>query len=156
MRNRPHTRCLKATRMPRTRRMLRQDQTRPGGELGSFHPGQIFPLKAGNRAADWSGKRPCKASEQLNRANLLGQNEMASHSSVLAWRIPGTGEPGGLPSMGSHRVRHDWSDLAVAAAARTERCVFSYFLFQAFMELLLTWQLVAVAEFSFVPGSTQN
>ena len=42
--------------------------------------------------------------------------EMATHSSVLAWRIPGTGEPGGLPSMGSHRVRHDWSDLAAAAA----------------------------------------
>ena len=41
---------------------------------------------------------------------------MATHSSVLAWRIPGTGEPGGLPSMGSHRVGHDWSDLAVAVA----------------------------------------
>ena len=40
---------------------------------------------------------------------------MATHSSVLAWRIPGTGEPGGLPSMGSHRVGHDWSDLAAAA-----------------------------------------
>ena len=39
---------------------------------------------------------------------------MATHSSVLAWRIPGTGEPGGLPSMGSHRVRHNWSNLAVA------------------------------------------
>ena len=38
---------------------------------------------------------------------------MASHSSVLAWRIPGTGEPGGLPSLGSHRVGHDLSDLAV-------------------------------------------
>ena len=37
---------------------------------------------------------------------------MATHSSVLAWRIPGMGEPGGLPSMGSHRVGHDWSDLA--------------------------------------------
>ena len=35
------------------------------------------------------------------------EEEMATHSSVLAWRIPGTGEPGGLPSMGSHRVRHD-------------------------------------------------
>ena len=42
---------------------------------------------------------------------------MATHSSILAWRIPGTGEPGGLPSMGSHRVGHDWSDLAAAAAA---------------------------------------
>ena len=41
---------------------------------------------------------------------------MAPHSSVLAWRIPGTGEPGGLQSMGSHRVGHDWSDLAAAAA----------------------------------------
>ena len=45
------------------------------------------------------------------------EKEMATHSSVLAWRIPGTGEPGGLPSMGSHRVRHDWSNLAAAAAA---------------------------------------
>ena len=44
------------------------------------------------------------------------EKEMATHSSVLAWRIPGTGEPGGLPSMGSHRVGHDWSDLAAAAA----------------------------------------
>ena len=42
---------------------------------------------------------------------------MAPHSSTLAWRIPGTGEPGGLPSVGSHRVRHDWSDLAAAATA---------------------------------------
>ena len=45
------------------------------------------------------------------------EKEMATHSSVLAWRIPGTGKPGGLPSMGSHRVWHDWSDLAAAAAA---------------------------------------
>ena len=43
------------------------------------------------------------------------EKEMANHSSVLAWRIPGMGEPGGLPSMGSHRVRHDWSDSAAAA-----------------------------------------
>ena len=41
---------------------------------------------------------------------------MATHSSVLAWRITGTAEPGGRPSMGSHRVGHDWSDLAAAAA----------------------------------------
>ena len=45
------------------------------------------------------------------------EKEMATHSSVLAWRLPGMGEPGGLPSMGSHRVGHDWSDLAAAAAA---------------------------------------
>ena len=44
------------------------------------------------------------------------EKEMATHSSVLAWRIPGTGQPGGLPSVGSHRVGHDGSDLAAAAA----------------------------------------
>ena len=42
---------------------------------------------------------------------------MVTHSIVLAWRIPGMGKPGGLPSMGSHRVGHDWSNLAAAAAA---------------------------------------
>ena len=47
---------------------------------------------------------------------------MATHSSVLAWRIPGTGEPDGLPSIGSHRVWHDWSDLAAAAAAAVPSC----------------------------------
>ena len=44
------------------------------------------------------------------------EKEMAAHSRVLAWRVPGTGEPGGLPSTGSHRVGHGWSDLAAAAA----------------------------------------
>ena len=55
---------------------------------------------------------PAKQEPQEIRAQSLGQEdlleeEMATHSSVLAWRIPGTGEPGGLPSMGSHRVGHD-------------------------------------------------
>ena len=45
------------------------------------------------------------------------EKEKATHSSVLAWRIPGTGEPAGVPSMGLHRVRHDWSSLAAAIAA---------------------------------------
>ena len=45
------------------------------------------------------------------------EKAMATHSSVLAWRIPGTAEPGRLPSMGSHRVGHDWSELAVAAGS---------------------------------------
>ena len=42
------------------------------------------------------------------------EKEVATHSSILAWRIPGVEEPGGLPSMGSHRVGHDRSDLAAA------------------------------------------
>ena len=51
------------------------------------------------------------------------EKEMATHSSVLAWRIPGIGEPGGLLSTGSHRVGHDWSDLAAAAAFK-DKCLF--------------------------------
>ena len=46
------------------------------------------------------------------------EKEMATHSSILAWRVPGTGEPGGLPSVGSHRVGHDWSDLAAATVIK--------------------------------------
>ena len=56
------------------------------------------------------------------------EKEMATHSSVLAWRIPGTAEPGGLPSMESHRVGHDWSDLAAAAAAIV-----------SFLGILISW-----------------
>ena len=54
------------------------------------------------------------------------EKEMAMHSSVLAWRIPGTVEPGGLLSMGLHRVWHDWSDLAAAAAAETNCFALEY------------------------------
>ena len=50
------------------------------------------------------------------------EKEMATRSSVLAWRIPGTGEPGGPPSMGSPKVGHDWSDLAAAAATSRYIC----------------------------------
>ena len=54
---------------------------------------------------------------QLTWTIIMQEKEMATHSSVLAWRIPGMVEHGGLPSMGSHRVGHDCSDLAAAAAA---------------------------------------
>ena len=67
--------------------------------------------------------------------------EMATHSSVLAWRIPGTGEPGGLQSMGSHRVGHNWSDLAAAAAANSAklpRCFLSQFSFALVFCLITT------------------
>ena len=52
---------------------------------------------------------------------------MTTHSSVLAWRIPETGESGGLPSMGLHRVGHDWSDLAVAAVKSMRFSFLKYF-----------------------------
>ena len=51
------------------------------------------------------------------------EKEMATHSSVLAWRVPGTGKPGGLPSMGSHRVGHNWSDLALAYINTLYKCI---------------------------------
>ena len=54
-----------------------------------------------------------KASISLKYNNM--EKEMATHSSILAWRIPGMGEPGGLPPVGSHRVGHNWSNLAAAA-----------------------------------------
>ena len=53
------------------------------------------------------------------------EKEMATHSSILAWRIPGTEEPGGLLSMGSHRVGHDWSDLACMHALKKEMATHS-------------------------------
>ena len=53
------------------------------------------------------------------------EKEMATHSRVLTWRIPGTGEPGGRPSMGSHRVGHDWNDLAAAAAVVADTSVWT-------------------------------
>ena len=69
--------------------------------------------------------------------NVLLEKEMATHSSVLAWRIPGTGEPGGLLSMGSHIVGPNWSDLAAAAVlnniadgVNNLKCILKYFLFE--------------------------
>ena len=74
------------------------------------------------------------------------EKAMAIHSSVLAWRIPGTGEPGGLPSMGSHRVGHDWSDSAAAAAAAAAALLQSGSLcisLDRFVERFdLSWELV--------------
>ena len=62
------------------------------------------------------------AHDEGDPGSILGsedplEKEMATHSSILAWRIPETGESGGLPSLGSHRVRQDWSDLAAAGHA---------------------------------------
>ena len=56
---------------------------------------------------------------------------MVTHSSVLTWKIPGTGEPGGLPSIGSHRVGHNWSDIAAAQGA-TGGCVMLDLVFKCF------------------------
>ena len=79
----------------------------------------------GTRGAWWAAI--CGVAQSRTRLKRLSSSSSSSsvyilekavetHSSTLAWRIPGTGEPGRLPSVGSHRVRHDWSDIAAATA----------------------------------------
>ena len=87
-----------------------------------WHP---FPVLLPGKSHGWRslvGYSPwgCEESDTTERLHFHFpelEKEMATHSSVLAWRIPGMGEPGGLPSKGSHRVGHDWSDLAAVASA---------------------------------------
>ena len=77
-------------------------------------PGKSHGWRSLVGCSPW-GRWGSETTEQLHfHFSLSLEKEMATHSSVLAWRIPGTGEPGGLPSMGSHRVGHGWSDLAAA------------------------------------------
>jgi len=78
---------------------------------------------------------------------------MATHSSVLAWRIPGTGEPGGLPSMGSHRVGHDWNDLAAAAYSDILITNFSYNFEYYIYCIMLLYKLLYNSYISFKLGT---
>ena len=104
-------------------------QAYPPSQLFDFHSGQIWrrqwhptpvllPGKShGQRSLVGSSPWGCEeldTTERLHFHFYALEKEMATHSSVLAWRIPGTGEPGGLPPMGSHRVGHYWSNLAAA------------------------------------------
>ena len=86
-------------------------------------PGLLPGKSHGPRSLEGCSPWGCWGSDRLSDFTFtfhfhVLEKEMATHSSVLAWRIPGTGESGGLPSMGSHRVGHDWSDLAAAAAVQ--------------------------------------
>ena len=88
-----------------------------------WHPTPVLlPGKShGQRSLVGSSPRVAKSGERLSDFTLTFhfhalEKEMATHSSVLAWRIPGAGDPDGLPSMGSHRVGHNRSNLATAAA----------------------------------------
>ena len=80
---------------------------------------QEHPQEKEMQKAKWLSEEALRIAEKKREVKGKGEKEkeMATHSSILAWRIPGIVEPRGLPSMGSHRVRHDWSDLAAAAAA---------------------------------------
>jgi len=76
------------------------------------------------------------------------EKEMATHSSILAWRIPGTEEPSGLPSMGSHRVGHDWRDLAVAVIILSNSKI-SCFLFYG-CHFLMNFSFYSCIDFLFL------
>ena len=78
-------------------------------------PGKSHGRKSLVGCSLW-GRSESDTTERLHLHFYALEKEMATHSSILAWKIPGMGEPGGLLSQGSHRVRHDWSDLAAAAA----------------------------------------
>ena len=81
-------------------------------------PGKSHGWRSLGGCSPWVAKSQTRLSDFTFTFHFHAlEKEMATHSSVLAWRVSGTGEPGGLPSMGSHRVGHDWSDLAAAAAA---------------------------------------
>ena len=94
------------------------DAIQPSHPLSSPSPGDrsLFCLSPRSWGA-LRGEGPLSAALWCPNSPGL-EKAMAPHSSTLAWRIPGTGEPGGLPSLGSHRVGHDWSDLAAIAPGR--------------------------------------
>ena len=106
---------------------LHQQQTNGQGSCGTYTPWNITPVllpgkSHGQRSlvgcSLW-GREESDTTEQLHfhfSLSCIEGNGSPLHS-VLAWRIPGTAEPGGLTSMGSHKGGHDWSDLAAAAAA---------------------------------------
>ena len=86
--------------------------------------------------------------QSLGREDL--EKEMATHSSVLAWRIPGTVEPGGLLSMGSHRIRHNWSDLAAAAVAQGRASTECLRCSLEMITLLIGYELIEIIRFFFL------
>ena len=74
-------------------------------------PGESHGQRSLVGCSSWSRKESCPTEWLQFHFSLSSlEKEMATHSSVLAWRIPGMGEPGGLPSMGSHTVGHNWCD----------------------------------------------
>ena len=83
-------------------------------------PGKSHEQRSLVGCSPW-GRQEVDMTERLHFHFPALEKEMATHSSVPAWRIPGTGEPGWLLSMGSHRVGHDWSDLAALTASASRK-----------------------------------
>ena len=100
-------------RMGKTRDLFRRRQWHPTPVL---LPGKSHGRRSLVGCSPW-GHLKSDTTERLHFRFHALEKRMATHSRVLAWRISGTGKHGGLPSMGSHRVGHNWSNLAAAAAA---------------------------------------
>ena len=117
---------------------LKEEEDRKVDERDSFSPGElllmgwtsaitnpsfggVYGRKSLVGCSPW-GRKESDTTEWLHFHFHALEKEMATHSSILAWRIPGTEEPGGLPSTGSHRVGHDWSNLAAAAEGENYCC----------------------------------
>ena len=96
--------------------MLWKSRTQYASKFGKLSSGH----KTGKGQFSFQSQRKEMPKNVQTTTQLHASHTLVTHSSVLAWRIPGTEEPGGLPSMGSHRVGHDWSDLAEAAAHASE------------------------------------
>ena len=82
------------------------------------------------------------------------EKAMATHSSILAWRIPGMGEPGGLPSMGLHRVGHDWRDLAATAVAALSDLFVIVWYELCCLDAPHPYFVYEMSSFSWLPGLT--
>ena len=105
-------------------------------------PGKLHGQRSLLGYSPW-GRKESETTERLTfifHFHAL-EKEMASHSSILAWRIPGPEEPGGLPSMGSHSVGHDWRDLAAAAAYKVWDSLISPKIWICFRNLLISFSL---------------
>ena len=109
-------------------RLNRVEVNSQKGKENRYRVGRYRDMKNYNNASELGCFRMQSAFPLLSHFVLVAtssEKAMAPYSSTLAWRIPGTAEPGRLPSMGSHRVGHDWSDLAAAAGYMVGPCWFS-------------------------------
>ena len=93
------------------------------GKTCHKNPFQFYRSGKRSMSNTWTGRKEISQRKLMN-FDKNGALRSKTHSSVLAWRIPRTGEPGGPLFMGSHRVGHDWSDLAAAAAYSTQRLIY--------------------------------
>ena len=127
LRHPKYTPSLTASSQGRQKLISKVDQGSPFKGDGNGNPLQYSGLESPMDSGAWWAAIHGVTKSQTRLSDFTFtfhfhtlEKEMAVHYSVLAWRVPGTAEPGGLPSMGSHRVRRNWRDLAAAAPLKAE------------------------------------